>query len=54
MIEVAIASVEGVLDWRAYQKEMRGEADSEDEEAVDEDSDYEDDAYEDDDLRDYE
>lgn len=52
MIEVAIASVEGVLDWRAYQKEMRGEADSEDEEAVDEDSDYEDDAYEDDDLRD--
>lgn len=27
MIEVAIASVEGVLDWRAYQKEMRGEAD---------------------------
>lgn len=47
MIEVAIASVEGVLDWRAYQKEMRGEADSEDEEAVDEDSDYEDD-----DLRD--
>lgn len=52
MIEVAIASVEGVLDWRAYQKEMRGEADSEDEEAVDGDSDYEDDAYEDDDLRD--
>lgn len=52
MIEVAIASVEGVLDWRAYQKEIRGEADSEDEEAVDEDSDYEDDAYEDDDLRD--
>lgn len=47
MIEVAIASVEGVLDWRAYQKEMRGEADSEDEEAVHEDSDYEDD-----DLRD--
>ena len=52
MIEVAIASVEGVLDWRAYQKEMRGEADSEDEEAVHGDSDYEDDAYEDDDLRD--
>lgn len=52
MIEVAIASVEGVLDWRAYQKEMRGEADSEYEEAVHGDSDYEDDAYEDDDLRD--
>lgn len=52
MIEVAIASVEGVLDWRVYQKEMRGEADSEDEEAVHGDSDYEDDAYEDDDLRD--
>lgn len=64
MVEVAIASVEAVLDWRAYQKEMRGEADSADMEAVDEDSDYEDsdyqdsdyedDSYEEDDLRDYE
>lgn len=54
MIEVAIASVEGVLDWRTYQKGMRGEADSEDEEAVDEDSDYQDSDYEEDDLSDYE
>ncbi len=54
MVEVAIASVEAVLDWRAYQKEIRSEADSADMEAVDEDSDYEDDSYEEDDLRDYE
>jgi hypothetical protein len=26
MLEVAIASVEGVLDWRAYQEELREDA----------------------------